>query len=126
MKYIYNWKLFEKLDGESIEYNDLKSGVLEYIEKSVNKTDKESIKKFLESFIRDSESNPIKGLINDSDIYEFYLKYRNNIDQLLSKKDFYKKNPSDMESFGLYDYLIIGTKEAIKEVVKLILQERMS
>ena len=39
---------------------------------------------FVESFIKNPEDVKIEGLINDSDIYEFYLKWRNDIDEILN------------------------------------------
>jgi hypothetical protein len=56
-------------------------------------------------------------LINDSDIYDFYLKYRNQVDEILSKIKFYENKPSDIDSFGLYDFIIKGTKKAVEDLV---------
>jgi regulator of replication initiation timing len=65
----------------------------------------------------------IEGLINDSDVYDFYLKYRNDIDELLSKIKFYDEVPSEITSFSLYDYVIKGTKKAISEIITMIIEE---
>ena len=56
----------------------------------------------------------INGLINDSDIWDFYIKYKDNIDELLNKDGFYEKSPEELNIFSLYDYIIEGTKEAVK------------
>lgn len=112
--------LIEKLGDENRE---IKEEIVERIIKSLESEDKEVFDEFIKSFIRDSEKNKIEGLINDSDIYEFYLQFRNDIDMILSDKDFYDEVPSEMDCFSLYDYIVRGTTEAIKEVVKSIKTE---
>jgi hypothetical protein len=87
------------------------------IKKSLNTEDEETFNKFLKSFVRNPEESQIQGLINDSDVYEFYLKYRNDIDELLSKVNFYDEVPSEMSTFSLYDYIIKGTKRAVSEII---------
>jgi hypothetical protein len=90
------------------------------IEKSLKTSDEKTLEDFIDAYLRDSEKTQIEGLINDSDIYEFYLKYRNNIDEILSQINFYGEKPSDMDSFSLYDYIIVGTKKAIKEILNML------
>ena len=75
---------------------------------------------FKESFIKDPKEVKIEGLINDSDIYDFYLKYRNEIDELLGDINFYDEVPSEINVFGLYDYITKGTMKAVEEIVKKI------
>ncbi len=104
----------EQESTESSTYDDVKQDLSEMIEKSLKSSDKKTKEEFVSAYLRDSEKNQIEGLINDSDIYEFYLKYRNNVDEVLSKENFFEEKPSDLDSFSLYDYLIVGTKKAIK------------
>ena len=85
------------------------------IEKSLKTSDEKTIQDFIDAYIRNPEDTQIEGLINDADIYEFYLKYRNNIDEKLSDDKFYDEKPSEMECFSLYDYIVKGTKRALKE-----------
>jgi hypothetical protein len=96
---------------------EIKEYLMELIEKSLNSSDGKTKEDFIAAYLRDEEKNQIEGLINDSDVYEFYLKFRNQIDEILSKIDFYNEKPSDLDSFSLYDYIIIGTKRAIKETL---------
>ena len=104
----------EQESSDSSSYDDVKQDLSEMIEKSLKSSDNKTKEEFISAYLRDSEKNQIEGLINDSDIYEFYLKYRNNIDEVLSKENFFENKPSDLDSFSLYDYLIVGTKKAIK------------
>ena len=105
---------------QSSSYDDVKQDLSEMVEKSLKSSDKKTKEDFISAYLRDSEKNQIEGLINDSDIYEFYLKYRNNIDEILSKENFFEQKPSDLDSFSLYDYLIVGTKKAIKSFLELV------
>lgn len=107
-------ELSSGLEGEN---KDLKESIIDKIIKSLNTDDKKVFDEFISAYIKDSEGNQIEGLINDSDIYEFYLSNRNDIDALLSKLNFYDEVPSDMNSFSLYDYVVKGTKKAISEII---------
>ena len=72
---------------------------------------------FIESYIKDPEEVKIEGLINDSDIYDFYLKYRNQIDDCLKDIKFYDRTATEVNAFSLYEYVIKGTNVAVKEFV---------
>jgi hypothetical protein len=105
------------------ENKDFKSEIIEKIIKSLKSVEKKSFDDFVDDFLKDDEKNKIQGLINDADVYEFYLSYRNEIDELLSDINFYDESPSEMNSFSLYDYLVKGTLRAVKECVVLIKEE---
>ena len=75
---------------------------------------------FIESFKKNPEDFKIEGLINDSDVYEFYLKWRNDIDELLNNVNYFDVAPSENNAFGLYDYVIKGVEKAIIESVENI------
>ena len=97
--------------------------VLEELEKMVKDTIDKSggeYDSFLESFIKNPDDVKIEGLINDSDIYDFYLKYRNQIDEVLNTVKFYQLNSEELNVFGLYDYMIKGTQKSIEEFVKML------
>ncbi len=87
------------------------------IEATINNSGGE-YKQFVESLLKNPDEAKIEGLINDSDIYDFYLKYRNQIDEVLNTVEHYKKTSEELDVFGLYDYVIVGTKIAIQEFVK--------
>ena len=120
MKFLKNYRLFEEAETTSEVNTDLKNDISEMIKKSLNTEDEETFNKFLKSFVRNPEESQIQGLINDSDVYEFYLKYRNDIDQLLSEINFYEEKPTELDCFSLYDYIIVGTNKAIKKVIEMM------
>lgn len=105
------------------EYKDIKEDIIEMIKKSLKTSDNKTFEDFVSAFIRNPQETQIEGLINDSDVYDFYLKYRNDIDELLSKIKFYDEVPSEITSFSLYDYVIKGTKKAISEIITMISEE---
>lgn len=106
------------------ENKDLKSEIIEKIIKSLKTEDRDVFDEFVDAYIKDDEKNKIEGLINDADVYEFYLSYRNEIDALLSEINFYDEKPgSDLNCFSLYDYIVKGTLEAVKECVLSIKEE---
>lgn len=108
---------FIKEDLNENKYSDIKQDVSDMIEKSLKTSDKKTIQDFIEAYIKSPEDTQIEGLINDSDVYEFYLKYRNDIDEILSEIKFYDEKPSEMNVFGVYEYIIKATQKAILEIV---------
>jgi len=87
------------------------------IEKTVENSGGE-VNQFIESFIKNPEDVKVDGFINDSDIYDFYLKWRNDIDEVLNDVKFFDNTPNSQNSFGLYEYVIKGTEKAFEEFVK--------
>jgi hypothetical protein len=103
----------------SSKYTEIKDEIKSMIEKTIENSGGE-FASFVDKFIKEPEDIQIEGLINDSDIYDFYLKFRNDIDELLNDLKFFGNNPSDINAIGLYDYLIKGTQKAIEETVRLL------
>jgi deoxyribodipyrimidine photolyase len=102
---------------DSGKYTELKDEVKSMIEKTIEKSGGE-FKSFVDKFIKSPDDTKIEGFINDSDIYEFYLKFRNDIDELLNNVKYFNQVPSESNTFGLYDYIIHGTEKAVSEIVK--------
>lgn len=97
--------------------SSLKDYVLDMIKKSLNTSDSDTVNDFIEAFKEDPNKSQIEGLINDADIYDFYLKYQDDLDKLLSDNDFYDKSPKELNIFSLYSYIILGTKEAVNLLI---------
>ena len=124
-------KFFEFADAQNTEnientevseekYTDIKDDLKEKISNSLKSSDDNVIKEFITSIIKNPNDNKIEGLVNESDIYEFYLKWKNDIDEILSDNRYYDDIPSEKNIFSLYDYLIDGTNEAIVSVLEMI------
>lgn len=111
----------EKSDELSLDrFPDLKEEIEQMIKKSLGSESDKVLSDFIDAYTRAPEDNSIEGFINDSDIYEFYLMWRNDIDDILSAVNFFDEVPSEMKVFSLYDYIIQGTKKAVQEVISLM------
>lgn len=105
--------------ADSDKFTEIKDEVKSMIEKTIEKSGGE-LNQFIDSFNKNPEDVKIEGFINDSDIYDFYLKWRNDIDEVLNDVKFFDENPVEINVIGLYDYVIKGTEKALQEVVKMI------
>ena len=106
----------EVIKKDDSNYDSIKEDIKKKIEETIEKSGGE-FKSFIEKFEAQPKSVYIEGLINDSDIYDFYQTHRLVIDELLTKHDYFKKAP---EEIGVYQYVIDSTKEAIELVVKML------
>ena len=106
-------------ESDSSKFTEIKDEVKSMIEKTIEKSGGE-LNQFVDSFNKNPEDVKIEGFINDSDIYDFYLKWRNDIDEVLNDIKFFDQNPVEINAIGLYDYVIKGTERALQEVVKMI------
>lgn len=109
-----------KLDDRFIK---IKEEILTMIEKSIKAYDINTVKNFIKAYIKDQENTNIEGLINDSDVYDFYIKYKNEVDDILLEINYFDESPSDMGVFGIYDYIIKSTKKSILELIIIIKDE---
>jgi len=106
-----------KESDDSSKFTEVKEELKSMIDNTIENSGGE-FNTFIESFKKNPEDFKIEGLINDSDIYDFYLKWRNDIDEILNDVNFFDEIPSDSNAFGLYEFTIKGTERAIKELVQ--------
>jgi hypothetical protein len=106
-------------ESDSSKYVKIKEEITSMIKSTIESSGGE-FSSFIDSFNRNPEDVKIEGLINDSDIYDFYLKWRNDIDEILNDINFFDEIPSEMNTFGLYDYIINGTERSVIEIVKTL------
>jgi hypothetical protein len=109
----------EKDNLSDSKFSEIKDEIKSMIEKTIEKSGGE-FKSFVENFIKNPDDVKIEGLINDSDIYDFFLKWRNEIDEILNSIKFFNQLPTESNAFGLYEYVIKGTQKSIEEVVKML------
>lgn len=102
---------------ESEEYSSLQNELREMIKASLNSSDVDVFNEFLGAYKEDPENNQIEGLINSADIYDFYLKYQDDIDAVLFESKFFEEAPITANISSLYDYVVEGTKKAITIVI---------
>jgi hypothetical protein len=118
-KYLQYIKEVNENQLDSSKYTELKDEIKSMIEKTIEKSGGE-FASFVDKFVKEPEEVKIEGLINDSDLYDFYLKFRNDIDEILNDIKFFGNAPGEVNAIGLYDYMIKGTQKAIEETVKLL------
>jgi hypothetical protein len=112
--------IYDKL---SEEYIELKKDILEHIDKTLSDTNDEykfsDLKTFIEEYIVDGEnSDKINGLIDENDIFNFYMKHQTDIDQFLLDDGYMDDSPIDHESRGLYENVIEGTKYTVLKMIE--------
>lgn len=109
----------------SDDYLSLKKGILDIIEKSIdNPEELINVQNFIHNYINEETEETLSDFVEDAEIYDFYLKYQVDIDDLLQEEiDFFNNVPKDEGIYSLYDYVIFGTKEAVKEAMKKIYEE---
>lgn len=104
---------------DATKYTEIQEEIKKMVDNTIENTGGE-LSSFIDSYIKNPEDVKVEGFINDSDIYDFYLKFRNDIDEILNNLMFYDKSPSEVNAYGLYDYVIKGTETAFIEIIKMI------
>ena len=109
------------MDSVQNDFDDRKKEIQEYM-KLLDALEQSGgeFSSFVDSFIKNPEDVKIEGFINDSDVYEFYLKWRNDIDEILNDIKFFGETPTEINAFGLYEYVIKGTENSMNEIVKML------
>lgn len=115
-------KYYSEYLKENNEYSDVKKKLREMVKDTAEKTGSD-FEVFVSSYNKYPEKYEIEGLINDSDVYDFYLKFSNDIDEVLNNMKFFTEPPSKSNSYGLYDYTINGTKKAIEFLMESIIDK---
>lgn len=119
-----NEDLVSDISSKISETNkDIKEDLIKMVQKTINSEDQNDFMEKLDSVIRNPKELSIEGLMQDADVYEFYLKYRNELDEILSKSGFFEKLQEfqkENNSISLYDFIVKGTLEAVKVLVEEI------
>lgn len=128
----FNSYIVEKLDIKDIEqrlgdkYSELKVGLVTMIEESLKTSQEDNINMIdIENFISDyissgKDASMIDGIIEDNDIFNFYLKYQSDIDELLNDTKYMDTTPKSNGVYSLYDIIIDGTKQSVLEALKMM------
>ena len=103
--------------SDSSKFMDVKEEIKSMIEKTIKNSGGE-YSSFVQSFLKNPEDVKVDGFINDSDIYDFYLKWRNDIDEVLNDVKYFDETPTENNSFGLYEYIIKSTQRAFEEFMR--------
>ena len=114
-------KFKDKLDEN---YISLKRGVLLLLEDSIDNTEElVNVQNYIDKSIEDLDSNPLVSFIEDGEIFDFYMKYQADIDELCNNNSWFTKTASEENIFSLYQYIISGAKFAVKQCLKILKKE---
>lgn len=113
------YQFLTEAEENSSKFLEIKDEIKSMIEKTIENSGGE-FDLFVESFKKNPQDVKIEGFINDSDIYDFYLKWRNDIDEILNDIKFFDESPNKINAFGLYEYVIKGTQRSVEELIKTI------
>ncbi len=89
--------------------------ILELVKKNISDDDIEALKGTFDQLINMGlESGIIKDLLTTDDIYNFYKKNPQLIDDSLKAIGWFEQSPMSNDIFNLNDFLIVGVKTCIK------------
>jgi len=114
----------EEQIGES--FPELKKDLLDLIDMTLEASDIKNVKKEdLNDFMTDyitagKDADMIDELIEDNDIFNFYLKHQSDFDELLNDTGYMEKSPQENNVFSLYDVTIDGTKQGILSLMEIM------
>jgi len=121
----YNEALKDDLADKLTSNIEFKQSIIDMLEKSINSSEMNVLQEFIDSYLKDPDKTNIEGLINDSDVWDFYSKWTNEIDEILDKVKWFDEIPSENNSYGVYDFVIKSTKRAVKEAIADIKEESL-
>lgn len=107
----------ERIASDS-NFEELQSNIIDMIEETTNREDDELQMELMKSYIEDDDTTII-GLVNDSDVFDFYLKHRNQFDKVLTDINHFEESPESIgATSGIYEYILASTKIGVQEILK--------
>jgi len=130
-KYTEKYKdfLYENLEDKfkdkiSEQYSSLKRGILLLLDDSVKNTEELiDVQNYINKSSIDLNSNQLIGFIDDADVFDFYLKYQTDIDEICNNNKWFEKTAAEENIFSLYQYIINGSKFAVMQCLKILEKE---
>ena len=111
-------------DKLSEDYISLKRGILLLLEETIENTEElVDVQNYINKSSENLDDGPLTGFIDDGDIYDFYLKYQADIDEICNNNSWFTKTPSEENVFSLYQYIINGSKFGVKQCLKILEKE---
>ena len=113
----------ELQDDVTGKYQSLKKGVLDLVNETVKSTELVDSQNFISNYLENPDSNVLEGFVEESEIFDFYLKYKGDVDEMLTDSEYFDKPPRENDIFSLYDVIIDGTKKSVKKTLNVIKNE---
>ena len=114
----------EEQIGDS--FPELKTDLLNLINSTLETVASEEVKKedlndfFTDYITAGKDADMIDELIEDNDIFNFYLKHQSDFDELLNDTGYMDQSPQQNNVFSLYDVTIDGTKQGIWNLMEIL------
>ena len=120
-----NESLENKLDDKITEpYVSLKRGVIDLLDKSIEDTSElVNVQNFMNDYINEPEPGELQEFVEDSDIFNFYLKYQSDCDDICNDNNWFDESPKNKNIFSLYDNVLEGTKFAVVKCMEELEKE---
>jgi hypothetical protein len=117
--------MYEKLEDQlkdklGEKFNSIKRGTLSLIEKSTKAEELVNVQNFISEYISNPDKGTLHEFVENNDIFNFYLKYQSDIDELCNEEKFFEDAPSKNQVFSLYDFIISGTKLAVLKCMGML------
>lgn len=121
-RYAQYIKEADEAGKKSVVSAEMMADVKEKIESTIKNSGGE-YSAFVGKFVKDPTSVQIEGLINDDQVYDFWLKNQNDIDEALNEVGFFDQSPTSMNVLGVYNYVISCAKKAVELTVGALMDE---
>lgn len=112
---------YENTIGE--QYKGLKTAILEMIDNTLETDELVDAQNFMNEYIQNPESGKLVDFVENSEIFNFYLKYQADIDEICNDRKYYDNTMKQRNIFSLYDVIMDGTKFSVKECMSILYNE---
>lgn len=110
-------------DAIGDKYRGLKTGILEMIDNTIDTDELVDAQNFMSEYIKNPESGKLNEFVENNEIFNFYLKYQADIDEICNDKNYFNNSMSQRSLFSLYDVIMDGTKFAVIECMSILYNE---
>jgi len=101
------------------QYEGIEKALIEILYKNVENGDSIKMKQFITKLEKENITDSIIfGLSSDQEWFNFYLKFKDEIDVLLTNINYFDKSFSEKSIFSLYSIVIDGCQIAVMEKLK--------
>jgi hypothetical protein len=100
-------------------YLSLKRGTIDLLDKSIDDvSNKNQVESFIKEYINNPEIGKLDEFVEDGDIFNFYLKYQSDIDDICNNNNWFDESPKSKNIFSLYSLILEGTRFGVIECMK--------
>jgi len=112
---------YENSIGE--KYKGLKIGILKMIDETLETEELVDAQNYMSDYVKNPESGKLENFVENNEIFNFYLKYQADIDELCNDENYFNNTMTQRNLFSLYDVIMDGTKFAVKECISILYNE---